>query len=91
MSKILPCVLMRAGTSRGPFFLLAERSLPGCVLVDSTGRRFVNEAAPYIDVVKAMNGKTWLVFDHAYRSRYPFCGVPPRRPLPRRWAGCPSR
>jgi 3-oxosteroid 1-dehydrogenase len=70
---------------RGPFFLLAERSLPGCVLVDSTGRRFVNEAAPYIDVVKAMNGKTWLVFDHSYRSRYPFCGIPPRRPLPRRW------
>jgi len=72
---------------RGPYFLLAERSLPGCVLVDGVGRRFVNEAAPYIDVVKAMKGTTWLVFDHAYRSRYPFCGVPPRRPLPRRWSG----
>lgn len=67
---------------RGPFFLLAERSLPGCVLVDKTGRRFVNEAAPYIDVVNAMTGDTWLVFDHSYRSRYPFCGIPPRRPLP---------
>ncbi|MCX2949034.1 FAD-dependent oxidoreductase [Lentzea sp. NEAU-D7] len=70
---------------RGPFFLLAERSLPGCVLVDKTGRRFVNEAAPYIDVVNAMTGDTWLVFDHSYRGRYPFCGIPPRRPLPRRW------
>jgi 3-oxosteroid 1-dehydrogenase len=70
---------------RGPFFLLAERSLPGCVLVDKTGRRFVNEAAPYIDVVNAMTGDTWLVFDHTYRGRYPFCGIPPRRPLPRRW------
>jgi 3-oxosteroid 1-dehydrogenase len=70
---------------RGPFFLLAERSLPGCLLVDKTGRRFVNEAAPYIDVVNAMTGDTWLVFDQTYRDRYPFCGVPPRRPLPRRW------
>ncbi|WP_329791037.1 FAD-dependent oxidoreductase [Lentzea sp. DG1S-22] len=70
---------------RGPFFLLAERSLPGCVLVDGAGRRFVNEAAPYIDVVNAMTGDTWLVFDHTYRGRYPFCGIPPRRPLPRRW------
>ncbi|WP_086668587.1 FAD-dependent oxidoreductase [Lentzea kentuckyensis] len=70
---------------RGPFFLLAERSLPGCVLVDKIGRRFVNEAAPYIDVVNAMTGDTWLVFDQTYRGRYPFCGIPPRRPLPRRW------
>lgn len=70
---------------RGPFFLLAERSLPGCVLVDGDGERFVNEAAPYIDVVKAMGDTTWLVFDHTYRSRYPFAGFPPRRPLPRRW------
>ncbi|MGZ3144954.1 FAD-dependent oxidoreductase [Lentzea chajnantorensis] len=70
---------------RGPFFLLAERALPGCVLVDGSGRRFVNEAAPYIDVVKAMTGTTWLVFDQTYRNRYPFAGFPPRRPLPRRW------
>jgi 3-oxosteroid 1-dehydrogenase len=70
---------------RGPFFLLAERSLPGCVLVDGAGRRFVNEAAPYIDVVKAMTDTTWLVFDHTYRNRYPFAGFPPRRPFPRRW------
>ncbi|KOV86761.1 3-ketosteroid-delta-1-dehydrogenase [Nocardia sp. NRRL S-836] len=70
---------------RGPFFLLAERALPGCVLVDGSGRRFVNEAAPYIDVVKAMTERTWLVFDQTYRNRYPFAGFPPRRPLPRRW------
>jgi 3-oxosteroid 1-dehydrogenase len=29
----------------GPFFCLAERSLPGCVLVNGTGRRFVNDLA----------------------------------------------
>ena len=79
---------------RGPYFCLAERSLPGCVLVNGAGRRFVNESAPYVDAVHAMyDGNTadnphipaWLVFDQRYRDRYVFAGLPPRRPLPRRW------
>jgi 3-oxosteroid 1-dehydrogenase len=78
----------------GPYFCLAERSLPGCVLVNGAGRRFVNESAPYVDAVHAMyEGNTasnphipaWLVFDQRYRDRYVFAGLPPRRPLPRRW------
>ena len=27
----------------------------------------------------------WLIFDQRYRDRYVFAGLPPRRPLPRRW------
>jgi 3-oxosteroid 1-dehydrogenase len=78
----------------GPFFCLAERSLPGCLLVNAAGRRFVNEAAPYVDVVHAMYDNhsaevshipSWLVFDQCYRDRYLFAGKPPRQPLPRRW------
>ena len=78
----------------GPYFCLAERSLPGCLLVNGAGRRFVNESAPYVDAVHAMyDGHTddnphipaWLVFDQRYRDRYVFAGLPPRRPLPRRW------
>ena len=78
----------------GPYFCLAERSLPGCALVNGAGRRFVNEAAPYVDAVHAMyEGNTpdnphipaWLIFDQRYRDRYVFAGRPPRRPLPRRW------
>jgi 3-oxosteroid 1-dehydrogenase len=30
----------------GPYFCLAERSLPGCLLVNGAGQRFVNESAP---------------------------------------------
>jgi len=75
----------------GPFFCLAERSLPGCLLVNSAGQRFVNECAPYVDAVHAMYDSdsipAWLVFDQRYRDRYVFAGVPPRRPLPRRWYG----
>jgi 3-oxosteroid 1-dehydrogenase len=78
----------------GPYFCLAERSLPGCLLVNGAGQRFVNEAAPYVDAVHAMyDGNTpenphipaWLIFDQRYRDRYVFAGRPPGKPLPRRW------
>ncbi len=75
--------------SGGPYFCLAERSLPGCLLVNGGGERFVNEAAPYIDAVRAMYDcdavPAWLIADQRYRDRYVFAGLPPRRPLPRRW------
>jgi 3-oxosteroid 1-dehydrogenase len=80
--------------SGGPYFCLAERSLPGCILVNGAGQRFVNESAPYVDAVHAMyDGNTpvnphipaWLVFDQGYRDRYVFAGLPPGKPLPRRW------
>lgn len=78
----------------GPYFCLAERSLPGCVFVNSAGERFVNESAPYVDAVHAMYDgggsgtpyvPSWLVFDQRYRNRYVFAGRPPGRPLPKRW------
>jgi 3-oxosteroid 1-dehydrogenase len=78
----------------GPYFCLAERSLPGSLLVNGAGQRFVNEAAPYVDAVHAMYDghaagtphiPAWLIFDERYRSTYVFAGRPPRRPLPRRW------
>jgi 3-oxosteroid 1-dehydrogenase len=80
--------------SGGPFFCLAERSLPGCILVNGAGQRFVNESAPYVDAVHAMydghgSGSphipAWLIIDQRYRDTYVFAGRPPRRPLPRRW------
>lgn len=78
--------------NRGPYFCLSERTLPGCVLVNGEGRRFVNEAAPYVDAVHAMldtgSVPAWLVSDQRYRDRYVFAGVPPRRPLPGKWYKC---
>lgn len=62
--------------------LVIEKSLPGSVLVNQRGERFVNEAAPYIDVVNAMYRTStaaapcvpaYLVFDARYRRSYP-CG-----------------
>ncbi|HXZ71654.1 MAG TPA: 3-oxosteroid 1-dehydrogenase [Streptosporangiaceae bacterium] len=80
--------------SGGPYFCLAERSLPGCMLVNGAGQRFVNESAPYVDAVHAMyeghcaanpHIPSWLITDQRYRNSYVFAGLPPRRPLPRRW------
>ncbi|MDH4611431.1 FAD-binding protein [Pseudomonas sp. BN102] len=63
--------------------LFVERTLPGCIMVNSAGQRFVNEAAPYTDIVYAMyesnrEGATsvpcWLIFDADFRRKYP-CGA----------------
>jgi 3-oxosteroid 1-dehydrogenase len=62
--------------------LVIEKSLPGGILVNARGERFVNEAAPYIDIVNAMYEKhspdspcvpCYLIFDAQYRRKYP-CG-----------------
>ncbi|MEV6600043.1 3-oxosteroid 1-dehydrogenase [Actinoplanes sp. NPDC051346] len=76
-----------------PYFCLAERTLPGSLMVNSAGLRFVNEAAPYSDVVHVMydkNGITpdipaWLIFDQNYRNRYLFGDIAPLLPFPDSW------
>ena len=65
-----------------PFVLVVEKSLPGGIMVNKHGERFTNEAAPYIDVVKAMYASDavpvcWLVFDAIFRERYPVGPVAP--------------
>lgn len=77
----------------GPYFCLGERTLPGSLMVNAAGQRFVNEAAPYVDVVHAMykeNSTTqdipcWLIFDQNYRDRYLFQEQLPALPLPQSW------
>ncbi|MER6944198.1 3-oxosteroid 1-dehydrogenase [Nonomuraea sp. NPDC000554] len=76
------------------YFCLAERTLPGCILVNGGGARFVNEGAPYSDVVHVMYDRNtpdsphipaWLIVDQQYRNRYLFKDVPPLLPLPDAW------
>jgi 3-oxosteroid 1-dehydrogenase len=82
----------------GPWFCLAERTLPGGIMINERGRRFMNEALPYVEAVHRMYGgehgrgegpgeniPCWMVIDQRYRNRYVFAGVPPRRPFPGRW------
>ncbi|GAB2568944.1 3-ketosteroid-delta-1-dehydrogenase [Paractinoplanes abujensis] len=75
------------GPMPGP--LLAERSLPGQIIVDQQGRRFMNEAVNYMSAGQIMIQQqlpVWMIFDQRYRNRYVFAGsVFPRQPLPRAW------
>ena len=61
--------------------VLTERARPRSLMVDSRGRRFVNEARNYNDVGRAMHAfdptgfqypaaTAWLVFDSGYRGKY---------------------
>jgi 3-oxosteroid 1-dehydrogenase len=78
----------------GPWFCLAERNLPGSIIVNQAGQRYLNEALPYVEAVHEMyDGEatgvghvpSWMVIDQRYRNRYLFAGLSPRQPFPGRW------
>jgi 3-oxosteroid 1-dehydrogenase len=84
----LPTALAPGGR---PIGLLWERSLPGSIIVDGSGQRFMNESAPYVDCGHRMYERNkesaaipaWLVIDNKHRSRYPFTGMRPgKTPAP---------
>lgn len=69
------------------------RCLPHSIIVNAQGRRFVNEALNYNDVVKpflhfdpvrylAQNEPAWLIVDGNYLKQYVFVTAVPGRPLP---------
>ncbi|WP_245326992.1 FAD-binding protein, partial [Bradyrhizobium sacchari] len=69
----------RADGSRGVFpHMVTDRAKPGVIAVNAAGRRFVNEALSYHEVVLAMlrdgNGKPdrpfYLICDHAFLWTY---------------------
>ena len=79
---------------RGPWFCLAERNLPGSIIVNGAGRRFMNEALPYVEAVHEIyrgeetgvqHVPAWMVIDQRYRNRYLFAGLSPRQPFPGHW------
>lgn len=81
--------------------IFAERSMPGCIAVNAAGQRFVNESAPYLDFVYAMYASEqsgvssvpcYLVFDAAFRRKYPMGplmpgSVMPDSRIPKEWFG----
>ena len=78
----------------GPWFCLAERNLPGSIIVNAAGQRFMNEALPYVEAVHEIykgeatgvrHVPAWMVIDQRYRNRYLFAGLTPRQPFPGRW------
>lgn len=68
-----------------------ERALPGCMMVNQKGKRYLNEAASYHIVGQQMAKRnqehgdaspSWFVFDHEYRHKYP---VGPLMPIMPDW------
>ncbi|MCT2061013.1 3-oxosteroid 1-dehydrogenase [Dietzia cinnamea] len=83
---------------RGPWFALAERSLPCSFMVNPRGERFMNESLPYVEAGHKMYGgeygqgegpaenlPAWIIFDQEYKNRYLFAGLQAKQPLPRKW------
>jgi len=78
-----------------PLVMLAERSLPGSLIVDQTGQRFTNEASDYMSfgqcvLERERSGNPvefmWIVFDQQYRNSYVFAADRfPRMTLPQAW------
>jgi 3-oxosteroid 1-dehydrogenase len=72
--------------------LIRERALPHQIVVNAAGRRFTDEALPYNEFCKAMNGRNaaggypnrvaWMVFDETYRRRYTFPETRPGDGIP---------
>lgn len=73
--------------------ILTERARPGCVLVNSRGVRFADEAQNYNDLGRALqnfepttfsfpNVPAWLVFDGRYRRTYRIGPLSRRDPDP---------
>jgi len=74
-----------------PRALVRERGVPHQIVVNRAGARFVDEAAPYHEFVRAMllevdglfpNREAWMVFDEQFRSRYSFPGLSSSGPPP---------
>jgi 3-oxosteroid 1-dehydrogenase len=69
-----------------------ERTRPRSVIVNSAGRRFVNEACDYNSMAGAfhyldprggyVNDRGWIVFDSIHLERYGFLGVAPGQAVP---------
>lgn len=59
----------------GGSLLGQARQLPGTIFVDNAGKRFANESNSYVELGKAMYAAhavpCWLIFDDAFRRRYP--------------------
>ncbi|MGA8328495.1 MAG: FAD-binding protein, partial [Mycobacterium sp.] len=72
-------------------FMLNERMMPSQFIVNGNGKRFINEAAPYMDFGHAMiegqkSGVThipcWLITDHRSFNRYVVAGHLPIPKIP---------
>jgi 3-oxosteroid 1-dehydrogenase len=78
-----------------PKVMLAERSLPGSLIIDQDGERFTNESADYMSFGQSILAREragrpvesmWIIFDQQYRNGYVFAAeLFPRMSIPQAW------
>lgn len=78
-----------------PGAMLAERALPGQIIVNGHGRRFMNEAVNYMTAGQIITAAhtpedphipAWQIFDQRFRNRYLYGGgLFPHQKLPQSW------
>ncbi len=71
--------------------MFIERSMPGCLVVNTHGQRFVNESCPYPEFQQAMFAENermggaipaWIVFDAEFRRKFPIGPFAPGEAVP---------
>lgn len=64
-----------------PFFHISERALPGTIMVNKDGKRFINEAKPYTELIHLIHDlhesgeqvvPSYFIYDHTVRKNYAF-------------------
>lgn len=70
------------------------RGMPGSLIVDQSGKRFVNEAVPYNDFPRAFgafdplrlglahDSPAWQIVDHELKETFPMLSIEPGKPAP---------
>ncbi len=75
-----------------PFFHVGERSLPANLIVNANGHRFVNESAPYVDIVHEIYKQhseehshipCWFIMDQHNRKNFSFGLIPAGQAIPK--------
>ena len=76
------------GEDRGRLCTI-ERALPGCIMINQRGERYLNEAASYHVTGQLMAKRehehgdaspSWMVFDHRFRHQFPMGPLLPLMP-----------
>jgi len=77
-----------------PFFHVGERAYPGGIIVNSQGKRFMNESSPYVDAVKEIyrhnheDSRTipsHFIMDQRFRNKYLFGTLFPLVSIPQEY------
>lgn len=77
-----------------PFMPVAERALPGLIIVNQAGERYINESVPYHEFVDTMYEKnkegaetvpSWIILDARAKKRYLIFGILPFQSFPDIW------